>query len=181
VNIIRFPNMTSISEATTALVKPGDLSLIVRDDTARWMIMRCPDGCGELLKINLDPRSGKAWRVYEDEQDLSLYPSIWRDSGCESHFIIWRNYIWMCGSRSESLGESKRGLRAKLNILSKGILRILNSEPTAYHDLAEHLEANPWDVQAACERLAKRNRVRLVETDDGTKVVAGTKKRKRWL
>ena len=55
-NILRIPNMTSMGDAHAALTKAGDLTLIVRDGIARWLVMRCPDNCGELLKVNLDSR-----------------------------------------------------------------------------------------------------------------------------
>jgi hypothetical protein len=180
-HIRRFPNATNIASAVAVLTNAGDLTIVARDGVDRWLAMRCPDGCGELIKVNLDPRSGPAWRVYTDDQQLSLYPSISRDSGCNSHFVIWRNYIWSYGADSAYLRESSSELRSKLKRLSKRILEVLTAEPTDYYLLAERLSANPWDVQVACERLAKINRVRILETDDGTRVVETKGKGKKKM
>ena len=27
---------------------------------------------------------------------ITLMPSVWRTTGCESHFIVWRNQVWWC-------------------------------------------------------------------------------------
>src|SRR6267378_4236509 len=72
---------------------PGDAVLIERG-TPRWLLLACPCGCGAELPINLDRRAGKAWRVYKHgTTTLSVYPSVWRDTDCGSHFIIWRGNI----------------------------------------------------------------------------------------
>ena len=83
-------------EAEARLEQPGD-AMIVRRGVLRSLVMRCPDGCGETLAINLDPRMAKAWRFYERRGQATLFPSVWRDSGCESHFIVWRGKILWCG------------------------------------------------------------------------------------
>jgi len=40
--------------------------------------MLCPDGCGERIVLNLDPRAGPAWRLYDRKEKTTLYPSVWR-------------------------------------------------------------------------------------------------------
>jgi hypothetical protein len=77
------------------LNEPGD-AVLVRRGVLRSMVMSCPDGCGEVLTVNLDGRAGKAWRHYARGDDVSLFPSVWRDSGCESHYILWRSRIYWC-------------------------------------------------------------------------------------
>lgn len=62
----------------------------------RSVIFQCPCGCGDLLVINVDRKLRQAWRLRRDADGLSLIPSVWRTSGCESHFILWQNRIWWC-------------------------------------------------------------------------------------
>ena len=69
-------------EAEALLNGPGDAALVVRG-RARSVIMTCPDGCGETLVVNLDPRADKAWRLDMRGEGVTLYPSVWRDGGCE--------------------------------------------------------------------------------------------------
>lgn len=74
--------------AANLLVAPGDAVLITRGQP-RWLLLRCPCGCGEEMPVNLDARAGKAWRLYRrPHSGLTLFPSVWRDTGCESHFVI---------------------------------------------------------------------------------------------
>ena len=68
-------------EADELTSMPGD-SVIVERGRPRSFVIACPDGCGEHLTINLDDRSGPAWRWYETNRGITLFPSVWRDSGC---------------------------------------------------------------------------------------------------
>ncbi len=83
-------------EAAARLAKPGDCALVARGGVQRQLIMKCPDGCGETLSVNLDARSGKAWRIYERRGRWSLFPSIDRPTGCQSHFVLWHGHVLWC-------------------------------------------------------------------------------------
>jgi uncharacterized protein DUF6527 len=82
-------------EAIAIVPRPGDLAIVKRR-RLRSVVMRCPDDCGETITLNLDPRTDKAWRIYRSEKGLTLFPSVWRDTGCQSHFVLWNDVIsWM--------------------------------------------------------------------------------------
>src|SRR5438105_3352414 len=83
-------------EGDALLKSPGDAVLVNRG-RPRSLLIACPDGCGETLVVNLDQRSGPAWRFYRHASGVSLSPSVWREGGCESHFIVWRGRIIWCG------------------------------------------------------------------------------------
>lgn len=74
-----------------------ELAIVVRG-MLRAALFQCPCGCGEILSMNLDPRAGTAWRVYADESSISLLPSVWRTSGCRSHFFVVHNDIYWCSA-----------------------------------------------------------------------------------
>lgn len=82
-------------QAEASLSTPGDASMVFRS-RPRSIVMACPDGCGETLVINLDSRADKAWRFDMRGEGLTLFPSVWREGGCESHFIVWRGHILWC-------------------------------------------------------------------------------------
>lgn len=85
-----------VGEARAALAQaPGTIALVDRG-RLRNAVMTCPCGCGDLLTINLDPEAGKSWRVREVDGRLTLMPSVWRDGGCGSHFVLWSNEVWWC-------------------------------------------------------------------------------------
>lgn len=92
------------NELENLLVNAGDF-VVVKRGRRRLFILRCPCGCGDDLLINLDERSGPAWRLYLRAGNYSLYPSFWRDTKCKSHFIIWNNKIHWCYTNQISKEE----------------------------------------------------------------------------
>jgi len=68
---------------------------IVRRGILRWIVFQCPCGCGELITLNLDKRTGPHWRIWRRKNSLSINPSVWRTSGCQSHFVLKQNHVFM--------------------------------------------------------------------------------------
>lgn len=130
--------------AAKLLREPGDVSLVERG-RPRWLLVNCPCGCRETISLNVDAGAGPAWRIYWSGSRLSVFPSVWKESGCESHFIVWRNRVDWLGSRyDEEVSEELR--RAVLAALSP-------VEFTSFVEVAESLREVPWDVLQACRQL----------------------------
>lgn len=151
---IRFRGTVArLSDASAHLELPGDTVLVERG-RPRLLMISCPCGCGELFPINLDPRAGPAWRLYSDpRRGVSLYPSVWRESGCESHYVIWRNRIYLFGTYEDELDS------AGADELTKLVELVMDRLPTeglvSFYDIAESLNAIPWDVLTVCRRLVR--------------------------
>ncbi|MES2523230.1 MAG: DUF6527 family protein [Gemmatimonadota bacterium] len=79
---------------------PGRLAVVVRG-IPRSVVFACPCACGDVIVINLDPAVADAWRMRVEDEQLTLLPSVWRTTGCRSHFIVWRNGVWWCRWRSD--------------------------------------------------------------------------------
>ncbi len=140
------------SEAMARIKQPGDYVLVLRGKP-RAIVMACPDGCGEHVIINLDRQAGPAWRRFVSGGKLSIYPSVWRDSGCRAHFIIVRDHIYWCGSNA---AESPAQLD---KLLVSAVLEHLNyATPMHYEAIADLLGAVPWEVLWACAALARAER-----------------------
>lgn len=137
-------------EADEQLRLPGQ-AVVVRRGVDRSLTMLCPDGCGEMLTINLDRRAGPAWRLYLEGQLLSLYPSVWRNTGCRSHFIVWRSRIYWCDWDDE--------LQAVDSEFEARVLGALTATLRPYAETAQQLNAVPWAVLSACRRLRRRGQV----------------------
>jgi hypothetical protein len=84
---------------------------------------------------------------------VSLYPSVWRESGCESHYVIWRNRIYLFGTYEDELDS------ASADELTKLVELVMDRLPTeglvSFYDIAESLNAIPWDVLTVCRRLVR--------------------------
>jgi hypothetical protein len=143
--------VSSRAGVSDLLQAPGDAVLIERG-VPRWLMIKCPCGCGEEIPVNLDQRAGKAWRLYRNKAGLTLFPSVWRDTGCEAHFIIWRDRILICGGGLGS--DNSPGPSLDLTDLAR---RSFAAWPTgayvSFVDVADQLGEIPWDVQEACSRL----------------------------
>lgn len=138
-------------EADECLHTSGQ-AVVVHRGIDRSLAIVCPDGCGEMLTINLDQRAGAAWRLYLEGEALSLYPSVWRNTGCRSHFIIWRSHIYWC-----DWGEE---LDAVDSELQTRVLRALGGTLRPYSEVAQRLNAVPWAVLSACRQLLGRGLAR---------------------
>lgn len=134
-------------EASDLLKIAGDAVLVDRG-VARSIAMACPDGCGEELTINVDRRSGPAWRYYLIGSELSLYPSVWRSSGCRSHFIVWRSRVYWCDWEDELEGATTDVIERTFSALGSNFV--------SYLAIADDLDAIPWAVLSACRELCRR-------------------------
>lgn len=140
----------SHAAAAELLRGTGDVSLIERA-RPRWLLMKCPCGCGEVISLNVDAGAGPAWRLYWRGSDLSVFPSVWKESGCESHFIVWRGRIDWLGS---DLAEPAR------DELKSAVKRLLRPRTfVSYADVADALLEIPWDVLQACRELVREGTV----------------------
>ena len=149
-------------QAETSLTAPGDASMVVRV-RPRSIIMACPDGCGETLVINLDRRADKAWRFDMRGEGLTLFPSVWREGGCESHFIVWRGHILWCD-------RFEKGNREP--IYNPGIEHaVLNAmddvQPRSALELADAIDELVWDVNRVASRLVGRGLARSRKINGG--------------
>ncbi|RYD83859.1 MAG: hypothetical protein EOP84_07090 [Verrucomicrobiaceae bacterium] len=145
---IRFLGEAQGQGASRTLLKDlGDVALDFRE-VPRALVMQCPDGCGQILSVNLDKRSGKAWRLYGHGDKLTLYPSVWREEGCEAHFIVWKGQILWCDGHTDIVWNDPE-LVGRVNQL----LAAVSPQTRNYVDIAQHLDAIPWEVLWACQSL----------------------------
>lgn len=149
----------SRAEVAGQLKFPGDAVLIKRGQP-RWLLLKCPCGCGDEIPVNLDSRAGKAWRVYgETASKVTLFPSVWRDTGCGSHFIVWRGEILLFG-RAEEEEASSSVTHTDVAALGPRVLERLSRDTwVLYVDIADALGEIPWDVLDVCRYLARAGSV----------------------
>lgn len=151
-----FRGIAAGHEAAAALLeKAGDVA-VDRRQVPRALVMRCPDGCGDTLAVNLDPRSGKAWRADYREGHLSLYPSVWRGEGCKAHFIVWRDRLIWCDGSDSVRWYDKQVIQAVAEALKQNAADFMHFE-----EIAARLDLIPWEVLWACQALARRGEAHL--------------------
>lgn len=151
-----FRGMVEHRHDADLLVRQPGQAVVVRRGVDRSLTMVCPDGCGDTLTINLDQRAGPTWRAYVEKEGVSLYPSVWRHTGCKSHFIIWCSRIYWCDLNDEFQSTSAD--------FEQRVLAVLDRSLRSYAAVADELAAVPWAVLSACNRLQARG---LVQSGTG--------------
>lgn len=139
-------------EADALATAPGDVVLVMRG-RPRSLVFACPEGCGERLTINLDPQAGRAWTLFRNKRGLTLFPSVWREGGCRSHFILWHDTLLWFGRAEDDNQEPVDDTDADL---VRQVLESLGSNFEPYSVLAARLSAIPWDVERVCRRLVSK-------------------------
>jgi hypothetical protein len=134
--------------------------VLIERGRPRLLLLSCPCGCGEDFPINLDSRAGPAWRLYgNDRTGLSLFPSVWRESGCGSHFVIWRDKIFLFGRYEDDLDTSPEADQTA-QLMDAVLERLPKAKLIPFSEIAEAMDAIPWDVLIACRRLVQMGRAR---------------------
>jgi hypothetical protein len=72
--------------------------VLLRDDGEDWSLgMRCPCGCGGTIELMLIREAKPRWDLDTDERHRpTLRPSVWRKTGCGSHFWLRQGRIAWC-------------------------------------------------------------------------------------
>ncbi|MBX9609845.1 MAG: hypothetical protein K2Y51_26810 [Gammaproteobacteria bacterium] len=72
--------------------------VLARDADEDWCVgMRCPCGCGQSIELMLINDVNPRWDVHIDSKKRpSLYPSIWKQTGCRSHFWLKEGRVSWC-------------------------------------------------------------------------------------
>ncbi len=76
------------AEAARFVGRPGTIVIVGRA-SPKWCQFQCPCGCGDVVALNLRSEMGRHWRMEVGPTGaISLWPSVVRETGCRSHFVI---------------------------------------------------------------------------------------------
>lgn len=81
---------------------PMDLSsrniYLAREDGENWAVaFKCPCGCKDRIELQLIAEASPNWHLANDHnKHPTLHPSIWRTTGCKSHFWLRKGRIHWC-------------------------------------------------------------------------------------
>lgn len=68
---------------------------IVGNKEQPWLIaFKCPCGCNNLIQLNLLKEASPLWGYkVTNKNKINVSPSVWRSSGCKSHFHVQKSKI----------------------------------------------------------------------------------------
>lgn len=87
--------VVATAERPTRL-RPRRLYVTVQADRPAFGFMLCPCGCGETLYLRFFGTRHPQWRIARLSGPATVTPSVWRTSGCRSHFILQDGQIHWC-------------------------------------------------------------------------------------
>jgi hypothetical protein len=99
------PNAPVAFTSITVVNKPpanhevgeGKLYCVFAADKPKRTLFLCPCGCGSVVTLSLQSVHRPHWRLTKTlAGHPTLYPSIWRDTGCLSHFWLRGGRIAWC-------------------------------------------------------------------------------------
>lgn len=72
--------------------------ILAREDDEDWCVgMKCPCGCGDVIELLIVSEARPRWDITIDRHGRpSLFPSVWKKSGCRSHFWVRNGKIEWC-------------------------------------------------------------------------------------
>lgn len=78
-----------VGDTLPAALPPGGV-ILLRDAGSDWSVgFHCPCGCGDVIELLLLPDVRPRWEIAIDRRGCpTLHPSIWRQTGCRSHFWL---------------------------------------------------------------------------------------------
>lgn len=87
-----------VNDDTLPARLPLNSVVLARDDGEDWCVgLTCPCGCGDLLEMMVLQTVKPRWDVRKDARGRpTLHPSVYRNTGCRSHFWVRSGKIIWC-------------------------------------------------------------------------------------
>ena len=95
---ITYPSITSVDKPPrNEDVEPGALYFVTNGKEPKWSLFKCPCGCRSVITLSLQRVHNPHWQLsLTHAARPTLYPSVWRDKGCMSHFWIRDGRVYWC-------------------------------------------------------------------------------------
>jgi len=93
-----FPSITFVDKPPrNEDIADGRLYCVTNTNKPRWCLFKCPCGCGNVVTLSLQPVHRPHWQLSRTHTERpTLYPSVWRDKGCFSHFCLHEGRVQWC-------------------------------------------------------------------------------------
>jgi hypothetical protein len=92
----------------------GSVTIVASSRQPKWAMFLCPCGCQSVITLTLQSAKRPHWNFQKSKGGRpTLHPSVWRDVGCMSHFVLEDGRIFWCNDS----GVSPEEFRARRNSL----------------------------------------------------------------
>lgn len=95
---IQYNSITYLdSIADIQRLKSNQIVLVRDGHRLKWAALKCPCGCGEIIQVPLMKSVSPHWDIrVEENNTITLSPSLWRAEGCKSHFFLRAGRVFWC-------------------------------------------------------------------------------------
>jgi hypothetical protein len=95
---LHFKSITSVLKPPkNEQIEISKLYFVSSHGKPKWCLFRCPCSCGDVVTLSLQSVHNPHWTLSQTERSQpTLYPSVWRDKGCLSHFWVKEGRIFWC-------------------------------------------------------------------------------------
>ena len=89
-NAAWFPNIRVVEKTPpNSAITERDFVEVVYKGKPMWALFKCPCNCGSVISLSLQALHTPHWELRRSPwQRPTLYPSVFRTTGCRSHFWV---------------------------------------------------------------------------------------------
>lgn len=89
-------------------IRPDEFVIVDYKGKLYWALFECPCGCHEVITLPLKKEQNPNWTFNTSENRRpTLYPSVWRNKGCQSHFWVKDGIVKWCQNTGQHPSESQ--------------------------------------------------------------------------
>lgn len=107
---IRYKSLLFLDKTPTNQdVEDGAFIVVTYRGNQVWALFKCPCECGYVISLSLQKNNKSHWSVKKSKFDRpTLYPSVWQNKGCLSHFWITDGRVLWCSNTGKEPSPYKR-------------------------------------------------------------------------
>ena len=95
---IHFDSITKVNKTPkNCNIGKNNFIIVVYQQKPLWTLFQCPCGCEKVISLSLQRVHRPHWRVSKNKLGRpTLFPSVWQNKGCCSHFWIKDGKVYWC-------------------------------------------------------------------------------------
>ena len=110
-----FDSVTEVQKTpNNANIEKQKFVSVIYKGAPHWSLFRCPCGCDDVISLPMQPPHNPRWQLEKSASGLpTLFPSIWRNKGCMSHFWVKEGDIVWCRDSGTELWKAQPDIYKK--------------------------------------------------------------------
>lgn len=98
--LISRPDLTvrrAVEQPASKDLVGGEIVIVGEKTQPKWAVLKCPGGCGNIMRLPLRDRASPRWSVTADWLGrATATPSVHQKNACRAHYWIKRGRVVWC-------------------------------------------------------------------------------------